>query len=59
VKEITSPAVYVDMLAGDTSILRKVFGIISQASPLCIDVYFVYSNTSNFFTRFYLMDCKT
>ena len=31
VKEITSPAVYVDMLAEDRSILRKVFGITSQA----------------------------
>ena len=41
VKEITSSAVYVDMLAGDKSILRKVFGIFSQASPQCIDVYFV------------------
>ena len=29
VKEITSSAVYVDMLVGDKSILRKVFGISS------------------------------
>jgi len=29
VKEITSQGVYLDMLAGDGSILRKVFGMIS------------------------------
>jgi hypothetical protein len=29
VREITSPGVYLDMLAGDSSILRKVFGMIS------------------------------
>ncbi|KAH1162283.1 hypothetical protein AAZX31_01G082100 [Glycine max] len=33
VKEITSPAVYVDMLAGDTSILRKVFGQSKRFQP--------------------------
>ncbi|XP_061339288.1 uncharacterized protein LOC133285977 [Gastrolobium bilobum] len=33
VKEITSPAVYVDMLAGDRSILRKVFGQSKRFQP--------------------------
>ncbi|KAL2347348.1 hypothetical protein Fmac_001348 [Flemingia macrophylla] len=32
-KEITSPAVYVDMLAGDRSILRKVFGQSKRFQP--------------------------
>jgi len=52
VKHVTSPAVYVDMLAGDRSILRAVFGITSQAFPLCIDIYFVLLITSSFFTCF-------
>ncbi|KAK7275176.1 hypothetical protein RIF29_16285 [Crotalaria pallida] len=33
VKEITSPAVYADMLAGDRSILRKVFGQSKRLQP--------------------------
>ncbi|XP_057763010.1 uncharacterized protein LOC130982892 isoform X1 [Arachis stenosperma] len=33
VKEITSPAVYMDMLAGDSSILRKVFGQSKRFQP--------------------------
>lgn len=33
VKEITSPAVYVDILAGDRSILRKVFGQSKRFQP--------------------------
>ncbi|KAK7407600.1 hypothetical protein VNO78_09553 [Psophocarpus tetragonolobus] len=33
VKETTSPAVYVDMLAGDRSILRKVFGQSKRFQP--------------------------
>lgn len=52
VKHITSPAVYVDMLAGDRSILRTVFGIIAEAFPLCIGIYFVLLITSSLFTCF-------
>lgn len=47
VKEITSPAVYMDMSAGDRSILRKVFGITSQAFPLCVEVYFSLTNNDS------------
>lgn len=63
-KRVTSPAVYVDMLAGDRSILRTVFGITSRAFALCIDIYFCFVDNMGFLYMFLtamscFQGCKT
>jgi len=52
VKQVTSPVVYVDMLAGDRSILRTVFGITSRAFPPCFDIYFCFVDHIGFLYMF-------